>query len=43
MDASMLLMDAVVGILTALCLGVLVWGGWLCIGSEGKKRQSGAR
>jgi hypothetical protein len=29
MDALTLMLDAVVGIMTALCVGLLAWGGWL--------------
>jgi hypothetical protein len=28
---STLVLDAVVGLVTVLCVAMLAWGGWLCI------------
>jgi hypothetical protein len=38
---STLMLDAVVGLMTALCVAMLVWGGWLCIERKPKRRPDG--
>jgi hypothetical protein len=35
-----LVMNAVVGLMAAVCVAVLVWGGWLCI-AKPKSGQDG--
>ena len=39
MDASIL--DAVVAVMTWLCVGMLAWGAWLSLGQSLEERQDG--